>query len=153
MNIMSGRYFILNFCLSSHNVKRSLARLWHWKPLKAKISHFALWNEAFTILSYALGSLSKHKSLLWINLLTALRYSTCPLVFGYCELNTWFFSSWERKNCLQSWTNSQNDNYYHSKQQPRTILSKKIIVILWICSALQAVLSFSAWEKITWLNS
>ena len=29
----------------------------------------------------------------------------------------------------------------------------KIIVILWICSALHAVLSFSAWKKITWLNS
>ena len=24
----------------------------------------------------------------------------------------------------------------------------KIVVILWICSALQAVLSFSAWEKL-----
>ena len=33
---------------------------------------------------------------------------------------TWFFSSWERKNCLQIWTNSQNDC---SKQQPRTTLS------------------------------
>ena len=30
---------------------------------------------------------------------------------------------------------------------PRTILCKKIVVILWICSALQAALSFSAWEK------
>ena len=28
------------------------------------------------------GSLSKHKSLLWINLLTALSCSACPLVFG-----------------------------------------------------------------------
>ena len=36
----------------------------------------------------------------------------------------WFLLSWERKNCLQSWTNSQNDNTFHSKRQPRTILSE-----------------------------
>ena len=28
---------------------------------------------------------------------------------------TWFISSWERNNCLLSWANSQNDNYFHSK--------------------------------------
>ena len=30
----------------------------------------------------------------------------------------------ERKNCLQSWANSQNDNYFHSNRQSRTILSE-----------------------------
>ena len=30
---------------------------------------------------------------------------------------------------------------------PRLSFWVKIVVILWICSALQAVLSFSAWEK------
>ena len=35
-----------------------------------------------------------------------------------------FFSSWERKNGLQSWANSQNDSHFWSKWQPRTILSE-----------------------------
>ena len=35
-----------------------------------------------------------------------------------------FFSSCDRKNCLQSWANSQNDNYFHLKRQPRNILSE-----------------------------
>ena len=50
------------------------------------------------------------------------RWSTCPLVFGCCL--TWFISSWERNNCLLSWANSQNDNYFHSKLQPRIISNK-----------------------------
>ena len=37
---------------------------------------------------------------------------------------TWFFSSWERNNCLQSWANLKNDTYFHSKQHPRRILNK-----------------------------
>ena len=41
---------------------------------------------------------------------------------------TWFFSSWERKNCLQSWANSQNDNYFHSKRQPRAILCENSVI-------------------------
>ena len=36
----------------------------------------------------------------------------------------WFLSCWERKNCLQSCANSQNDYYFHSKRQPRTMLSE-----------------------------
>jgi hypothetical protein len=35
-----------------------------------------------------------------------------------------FFQGWERKNCLQSWANSQNDNYFISKREPRIILSE-----------------------------
>ena len=31
-----------------------------------------------------------------------------------------------RNNCLQSWPNSQNDNYFHSKRQPRTNFSENI---------------------------
>ena len=56
-----------------------------------------------------------------------------PIVFGilrasFCVLPgswvTWFFSSWERNSCLQSWDNLQNDSYFHSKRHPRTILSE-----------------------------
>ena len=61
-----------------------------------------------------------------------------------------FFQAEKEKNCLQSWANSQSNNHFHSKRQPFLV---KIFVILRICSALQAVLSFSAWGKITWLNS
>ena len=49
---------------------------------------------------------------------------------------TRFFS---RKNYLQCWANLQN-----GKLGPFRV---KIVIFLWICSALQAVLSFSAWEK------
>ena len=64
--------------------------------------------------------------------------------FGCWELSQVIFDfwSWERKNCLQSWANLQNDIYFHPKQQPRIVEVK-----VWICSALQAVLCFSAWEK------
>ena len=63
----------------------------------------------------------------------------------------WFFSSWERKNCQQSWANSQNDNYFHSKQQPRTILSE------YSCHFLNLLIFasnsfFLSMRKIMWLN-
>ena len=44
---------------------------------------------------------------------------------------TWFISSWERNNCLLSWANSQNDNYFHQNGQ-RLSFWVKIVVILWI---------------------
>ena len=60
-------------------------------------------------------------------------------------------SSWGRKNCLQSWANSQNDNYFHSKLKPRTIFSKTICNFFLIWSVLLAV--FLIMKKITRLNS
>ena len=36
----------------------------------------------------------------------------------------WFIYSWEGHNYCQSWANSQNDIYFHSKRHPRTILSE-----------------------------
>ena len=51
--------------------------------------------------------------------------STCPLVFGCWELSHVIFT----------------------RNGPRLSFWVKIVVILWICPALQAVLSFSAWEK------
>ena len=78
----------------------------------------------------------------WANFIMVLYMS-----FSFCLLGVeWFFSSWERKNCLQSWANSQNDHYFH----PNNNLGPfwvKVIDILWICSALLVVLSFSSWEK------
>ena len=49
--------------------------------------------------------------------LETLGWSTFPLAFG-CWI-TWFIWSWERNYYLQSWANSQNDNYFHWKQ-PKT---------------------------------
>ena len=37
---------------------------------------------------------------------------------------TWFSSSWEENNCYQTWANSQNDNYFHSKWAKVVILSE-----------------------------
>ena len=45
-----------------------------------------------------------------------------------------FFSSRERKNYIQSRANSQNDNCFLSKQQPRTIFSQNdcpFVSLLW----------------------
>ena len=64
----------------------------------------------------------------------------------------WFFSSWERKNSLQSWANSQNVNYFYSRDNLVQFL-EIIIVLLWISSGLQAVLFFLNLRKITWLKS
>ena len=63
-----------------------------------------------------------------------------------------FFSSWERKNCLQSWANSQNDNYFHSKQQPRTILSENSCHFVNLPSFARSFF-FLSLRKITRLNS
>ena len=41
----------------------------------------------------------------------------------------WFFSCWGRKNCLQSWANLQNDNYFNSNG-PRLSFLVKIVVSL-----------------------
>ena len=47
-------------------------------------------------------------------------------------------------DCLLNWANSQKWQLFSLK----LLFWVKIGVILWICSALQAVLSFSAWEKL-----
>ena len=65
--------------------------------------------------------------------------STFPLVFCCCKLSHVIFLK------LSNFTKWQP---FLMKRKTRTILSD---VILWICSAFQAFLSFSAWEK--WRNS
>ena len=76
------------------------------------------------------------------------RCSTCPLVLAVASCVMWFFSSWERKNCLQSWTNSQND---HSKRQPRTIVSgNNCHFFNLLCFASSSF--FISLTKITWLD-
>ena len=50
-----------------------------------------------------------------------------PSIFSSFELLahvTWFILDWEESNCCQSWANSQIDNYFHSKWQLLTVLSK-----------------------------
>ena len=65
-------------------------------------------------------------STVWLHFLfLLLRYSACTLVFGCCLVESRdFFSSWERKNWLQRWANSQNDIYFHSKWTLVVFLSK-----------------------------
>ena len=64
-----------------------------------------------------------------------LRWSICPLAFALGSWITWFISSWERNNCLQSWANSQNDTIFtqNSNLGPFWV---KIVVILWISPVL-----------------
>ena len=64
---------------------------------------------------------------------------------------TWFFSSWDRKKCLPSRSNSQNDNFFHSKRPPRTILSESSHFVHLISFARSSF--FLSMKKITWLNS
>ena len=64
---------------------------------------------------------------------------------------TWSNSSWEIDNCLQCWANSQNDNYFHSKRQPRTILRENSCHFVNLLSFASRSFSLSM-RKITWLN-
>ena len=59
----------------------------------------------------------------------------------------------EKKNCLQSWANPQDDNHFHSKRLPRTILSENSCHFMNLLSFASSsfFLSFSAWEK--WRDS
>ena len=77
---------------------------------------------------------------------TRLWCSTCPGVLAVASWVTWFFSSWERKNW---WPFSSLIFTQKASLRPFWV---KIDVILWIFSALQAVLFFQL-EKIPWLNS
>ena len=64
--------------------------------------------------------------------------STCPLVLAVGWWITGLISSWERKIYFLSWTNSQNE----------MVLGCRFEWKWWrICSALQAVISFSGWDK------
>ena len=51
-----------------------------------------------------------------------------------------------RNDCLLNWANSQNDNYFHSKWSLVVVLSENSCQ-MWICSDLQAVISFSALDR------
>ena len=79
-----------------------------------------------------------------------LRCSTCPLVFGVASWVTWFFSSWERKNCLQSRANLQNDNHFRLKRS-RTILSENSCHFVNLLSFASSSF-FLSMRKITRLN-
>ena len=87
-----------------------------------------------------------------INLENRFRCSACPLVFGCWELSHMIFLNMTKKELLASWANSQNDNYFHSKRQRRTILSENSCHFVDLFSF--AINSFSlSMRKIMWLNS
>ena len=50
----------------------------------------------------------------------------------------------KRTTVLQNWANSQIMATFFTQ---KVAIFSENVVILWICSALQAVLSFLAWEK------
>ena len=72
-----------------------------------------------------------------MNPLNSLRFTFHQKNWGKCLL----FNL--ANDCLLNWANSQKWQLSSLK----LLFWVKIGVILWICSALQAVLSFSAWEK------
>ena len=75
---------------------------------------------------------------------------TWPLAFG-CWI-TWFISSWEGHNCLKRWANSQNDNYFHSKLQPRIISNKNNCYFMNLLSLANNYF-FLSLRWIAWSNS
>ena len=54
------------------------------------------------------------------------RCSTCPLLLGCCKLSHTFFSQTEKERtaCKVEQIHKKTTMYFHSKGQPRTILSK-----------------------------
>ena len=54
--------------------------------------------------------------------------------------------------CFQSWANSQDDNHFHSKRPPRTILSENSCHFFNLLSFVSSSF-FLSMIKITWLNS
>ena len=124
------QYQIVFLSLNPQSKMRHLKQAYKWKLLSSYLQ-----NNCFCTI--------KGWLILYI-IYAYVRCSTCPLVFGCWELSHLIFlMQREKKNCLQihKMTNdfTLNDNL--------GLFWVKIVVILWICSALQAVLSFSAWEK------
>ena len=75
------------------------------------------------------------------------RCSTCPLVFGCWELGHVIFLMLRKKELLAKLSNWQLFSL-------KMVLGcrGKMVVILWICSALQAVFFFLSLRNITWPN-
>ena len=59
---------------------------------------------------------------------------------------TWFLSSWEERTACKAEQIHKKTTIF-TQNGPRLSFWVKMVLILWICSALQGVLSFSAWEK------
>ena len=75
--------------------------------------------------------------------------STCPLVFGCWELSHVTFLMLRKKELLAKLSKFTKWQLFSLKLNGNLgPFWLKIVVILWICSALKAVLSFSAWEKL-----
>ena len=80
---------------------------------------------------------------LWNLIITkvlALLLSTCPIVFDFWELSHVIFLKLRKKQLLAKLSK-------FTQNGPRLSFWVKMVLILWICTALQGVLSFSAWEK------
>ena len=82
---------------------------WHEKKVGQKMAYLSL--------TFAISC--QHMDMLQVLLHFVRDYAIGPLhVLQFLAVGswvTWFFSSWERKNYLQSWANSQNDNYFGLK--------------------------------------
>ena len=75
------------------------------------------------------------------------RCSTCLLVFFCWELSHVIFLKLRKKELLAKLKKFTKWQTICTQNGPRLSFWVKIVVVLWICSALQAVVSFSAWEK------
>ena len=71
-----------------------------------------------------------------------LRWSTCPLDVGPLDLSQ---AEKEKTACKAEQIHKITTIF--TKNGPRLPFWMKIVVILWICSTLQAFFSFSAWDK------
>jgi hypothetical protein len=122
------------------SIKRKSWELSH--VIYLKLTQFLQWCifQSWVMGSRTYFSVSQHLrpelSAKWI--LSILRFTSDQKNWEKCFL----FNL--RNDCLLIWANSQNDHYLHSKWS--------LVVILWICSALQAVISLSAWLQ-SCLNS
>ena len=72
----------------------------------------------------------------------------CSLVFGCCKLSYLIFLKLRKKERTAFKADQiRKMTTIFTQNGPSLSLWVKMVVILWICSALQAVLSFSAWER------
>ena len=81
-------------------------------------------------------------ALQWFNLLmTANSKILGPILQGFLKD---IAESLKRNNCLQSWSNSQNYNGFPQSDNLKPLWVK---IVFWLCSALQRIISFLAWEN------
>ena len=78
-----------------------------------------------------------------------LRCPICALVLGYWELSHVIFPMLKKKELLAKALQFHKLTIVFTQNGPRLSFGVKIVAILWICSALEAVffVYFSAWEK------